>query len=176
VRYLQTIDIFVEKKVLEEEEDQDFTFRRVEALGDSLPKSVLLVGKYGTIHGPSPVMVQFTEYECERQVELSETPFGSESAGKPIAIIDVSVWENKVAFLYDHKNFITVYDLTTLSLVFKASFDDASDQITGFYHIPAKSESNLGFFALLETKTQTKKRESLMTSKKVMKKVHLVEL
>jgi hypothetical protein len=43
--------------------------------------------------------------------------------------------------------------------------------------MPVASESSLGFFALLETKIQTKKSSTGITSsKKVMKKVHLVEM
>jgi len=74
---------------------------------------------------------------------------------------------------------IAIYELNSLTLIFKATFEDASDQITNLYHLPVTShENSLGFFALLETKIQTKKStvKGQSSSKKVMKKVHLVEM
>jgi hypothetical protein len=46
---------------------------------------------------------------------------------KPISVVDVCLWDNKVAILYDYKNIIAIYELNSLTLVFKAPFEDASD-------------------------------------------------
>ena len=97
---------------------------------------MLLIGKYGTTpqHGPEPLLVSFSDFECERQESLSEAAFSSSSENKngepglkPVSVVDVCLWDNKVAFLYDHKNIIAIYELSSLTLVFKACFEDASD-------------------------------------------------
>lgn len=65
---------------------------------------------------------------------MSESAFAPSSENKngepglkPVSVVDVCLWDNKVAFLYDHKNMIAIYELSSLTLVFKASFEDASD-------------------------------------------------
>jgi hypothetical protein len=78
------------------------------------------------------MLIEFTDFECLKQEAISEAAFSSaldtkDPGLKPISVVDVCLWDNKVAILYDYKNIIAIYELNSLTLVFKAPFEDASD-------------------------------------------------
>jgi hypothetical protein len=62
--------IEIEPEVSSQVSEEAFTlgFNRIEAVGDAIPRSVLLIGKYATTpqHGPAPLLIQFSEFETER--------------------------------------------------------------------------------------------------------------
>ena len=111
---------------------------------------------------------------------------------------------NHIAFLYD-KNQVVVFELATRSAVFKATFADATDLISGIHFIasspPSASQGKIddisngtsqsmqgGFLMLVETRVQTVKKDVSKSKKpqdsqnagisrtKLLRKLHLVEI
>jgi hypothetical protein len=90
----------------------------------------------------------------------------------------VCIWDNKAAILYD-KNTVAVFELTTRTVVFQATYAEASDNISRILFIcdsatnPRSEHSELlnGYLLLAETKIQPKKDAPTPT-----RKLHLVEM
>jgi len=79
-------------------------------------------------------------------------------------ILDACIWDNKAALLLD-KNAVVVFELTTGTALFKASYAEAAETISRILFISDRAknshaeQSNLlsGFFLLAETKSVQKK-------------------
>lgn len=153
-------------------------FNRVEALDGGIPKSLLVLGKQSS----HVLLVSFSDFECTLKSKL-EIPGKLENR----AILDVCIWDNKAAFLFD-KNVVAVFELTTRTVVFKASYAEATDNISRIFFIsdristPSSELQGLlgGFFLLAETKVKVVKKDPASSQKesrtKMLKKLHLVEL
>lgn len=154
---------------------------RVEALEDGTPRSLLVFGKQS-----APIIfVTFSDFECTMQSEL-EIPSGLENR----QIVDLCIWDNKAAFLFD-KNAIAVFELTTRTVVFRATYADATNNISNIYFVSEHSQPSAhsskvapeagmlsGFFLMTETKMQVNKNEAEKVSSrtKLLRKLHLVEI
>ena len=153
-------------------------FNRVEALEGGIPRSLLVLGKQSS----HVLLVSFSDFECTLQSKL-EIPSKLENR----IILDVCIWDNKAAFLFD-KNVVAVFELTTRTVVFKASYAEATDNISRIFFIsdrisnPTSEQQGLlsGFFLLAETKVQVVKKDPASSQKEsrtnMLRKLHLVEL
>ena len=86
------------------------------------------------------------------------------------------------------KNVVAVFELTTRTVVFKASYAEATDNISRIFFIsdrisnPTSEQQGLlsGFFLLAETKVQVVKKDPASSQKEsrtnMLRKLHLVEL
>ena len=125
-------------------------FNRVEALEEGVPRSLLVIGKQSS----QVLLVSFSDFECDFKTKL-EIPGKLENR----IILDVCIWDNKAAFLFD-KNVVAVFELTTRTVVFKASYAEATDNISRIFFIsdrvttPSSEQQGLlgGFLLLAETK------------------------
>ena len=125
-------------------------FGRVEALEEGVPRSLLVLGR----HAGSVLLVSFSDFECTLSTKL-EIPGKLENR----AILDLCIWENKAALLYD-KSTVAVFELTTRTVLFKASYAEATDIVSNIVFISdqannsRKNQPDLlgGFFLLAETK------------------------
>jgi uncharacterized membrane protein len=68
--------------------------------------------------------VSFSDFESTLEVKL-EIPGKLENR----VILDASIWDNKAAILYD-KNAVVVFELTTGTVLFKANYAEATDNIS----------------------------------------------
>ena len=149
-------------------------FCRVEALDEGVPRSVLVLGKQ-----PSEAMlVSFSDFEKTKEVKL-EIPGKLENR----QMLDVCIWENKAAILYD-KNAISVFELTTGTVLFKATYAEATDNISRILFISDQVTNTRsehpdllgGFFLLVETKPKPVKKENPFNIIHHLRKLHLVEI
>jgi hypothetical protein len=105
------------------------------------------------------LLVSFSDFECSLQKRL-EIPGKLETR----AVLDVCVWDNKAALLLD-KNAVAVFELTTRTVLFKATYAEATDSISRIIFISDRASNSRpehahllsGFFLLAETKAVQKK-------------------